>query len=377
MGRKKIIWIAHEANKSGANLCLQEFMQIASEAGFDQLLVLPHKGNMEIVAKELQIPVKIIHYYSWVIGSGEGFFCSLSFRKLFRNTVAILQVAIVIMSYRAKFVFSNTSVVSVGAWASLLTATKHFWYVHEMGEEDFGFKLPWGKLSYWFMDFSSYKILTNSNHLAHKYKKRRNKMNIKVVRYPVPVERFSDPLQWQEANKVKLLLLGQVAETKGHMLALEAIAALIQDGYNVNLSIVGKCEDDYFKEQLSSKIASLGLGECVSFSTYTNNPSKVMAEHHILLMCSRCEAFGRVTVEAMKTGIPVVGSNTCGTKEIIEHKQTGYLFEQGNVLSLSAGIKYLIDDSALRKKIIGHAKISAENLTKKEHFLSILKENNG
>jgi glycosyltransferase involved in cell wall biosynthesis len=377
MGHKKIVWIAHEANKSGANLCLQEFMQIATEAGFEQLLILPHKGNMELVAKELKIPVKIIHYYSWVIGSGEGFFRSLSFRKPLRNTIAILHIAIVIMSYRAKFVFSNTSVVSVGAWASLLTATKHFWYVHEMGEEDFGFKLPWGKLSYWFMDFSSFKILTNSNHLASKYKKRWSKINIKVVRYAVPLERFLDPYEWQEVKEVKLLLLGQVAETKGHMLALEATAALIQDGYNVNLSIVGKCEDDYFQEQLSSKIASLGLGERVAFLAYTNNPSHVIAEHHILLMCSRCEAFGRVTVEAMKTGIPVVGSNTCGTKEIIEHMQTGYLFEQGNVLSLSAGIKHLIDDSALRNKIIGQAKISAENLTKKEHFLSLLKESNG
>ena len=66
MSKKKILWLAHEANISGANLCLKEFMMVAAAEGYEQLLIIPHAGNMELVSKQLNIPTKIIHYYSWV-----------------------------------------------------------------------------------------------------------------------------------------------------------------------------------------------------------------------------------------------------------------------------------------------------------------------
>ena len=170
MHKKKILWIAHESNKSGANLCLKEFMEIAAAEGFEQLLILPHKGNMELVAKELGIKCKIVHYYSWVKGCNISFIQSLSVKKILRNIVAVIHLSAILIKQRNTLVFTNTSVIHVGAWASLFTAKKHYWYMHEMGEEDFGFRMPWGKYSYWFMNFTSKKVLTNSNHLAEKYR---------------------------------------------------------------------------------------------------------------------------------------------------------------------------------------------------------------
>ena len=46
----------------------------------------------------------------------------------------------------------------------------------------------------------------------------------------------------------------------------------------------------------------------------------------ILLMFSYAEGFGRVTVEAMSFGVPVIGFNNAGTTEIIKDKRNGYLF---------------------------------------------------
>ena len=43
-------------------------------------------------------------------------------------------------------------------------------------------------------------------------------------------------------------------------------------------------------------------------------------------MCSKHEAMGRVTVEAMFYGCPVIGFNGGGTAEIIQDGKTGYLF---------------------------------------------------
>jgi glycosyltransferase involved in cell wall biosynthesis len=374
MHRKKIVWVAHEGNKSGANLCLKEFMQIATEAGFEQLLILPHTGSMESVAKECNVSIKVIHYYSWTRKLENRFFDSKFLKRFLRNLIAVIQLSVVILRYKADIVFTNTSVINIGAWASLLTRKKHYWYVHEMGEEDFGFKLPWGKLSYWFMQTTSVRILTNSFQLATKYKKKKNDFPIEVVRYAVLIDEYFVPISWEKNKPVRLLLLGQVAETKGHLLALRAIAQLNKDGYNVSLSIVGRCESVSFQQKLNVTINDLEISELVQFVDYSPHPTQVIAAHHILLMCSICEAFGRVTVEAMKTGVPVIGSNTCGTKEIIEHGETGYLFEQGNAEALSTAIKNVIGDEELRTRITRQAKESSEQLTNKAHFLSLLKK---
>ena len=49
----------------------------------------------------------------------------------------------------------------------------------------------------------------------------------------------------------------------------------------------------------------------------------------IALMCSRGEALGRVTVEAMLSENLVIGADSAGTKEIIQNKVTGYLYKTG------------------------------------------------
>ena len=191
------------------------------------------------------------------------------------------------------------------------------WYVHEMGEEDFGFKLPWGcGLSVY--EFFFKKILTNSYHLEKKYKDRLPSIKISVIRLPVFVNTNYTAVEWNAAQPVLLLIIGQIAETKGHLIAIEALKILVAEGFDVRLKIIGKCEDPGFMKKLTDKIRHNQLEGFVLFEKFTNAPHKSIADHHILLMCSRCEAFGRVTVEAMKIGVPVVGANTCGTIEIIK-----------------------------------------------------------
>ena len=66
-----------------------------------------------------------------------------------------------------------------------------------------------------------------------------------------------------------------------------------------------------------------------------NDMKAVRKNMDIELMCAILETFGRVTVEGMRNGLLVIGSNTGGTIEIIRDKENGLLYEQGNVDSLS------------------------------------------
>lgn len=60
------------------------------------------------------------------------------------------------------------------------------------------------------------------------------------------------------------------------------------------------------------------------------------------LVCSRAEAFGRVTAEAMLGGMSVIGSNTGGTVGLINHKKIGYLYSKSDINELAEYMKEFI-----------------------------------
>ena len=73
-----------------------------------------------------------------------------------------------------------------------------------------------------------------------------------------------------------------------------------------------------------------GLKEEVTFLPYVNNLTELRENSDFALVCSRMEALGRVAIEAMLAGLPVIGADTGGTKELIGENR-------GKGLSLSAG----------------------------------------
>ncbi len=357
---KKIIWVAHESNKSGANLCLLEFVEVLAKLGYDQKVVLPHSGNMEVELTNMGVESKIIHFYSWVRPTDKRLSLRMLFRRNARNLIAVLNFIWLFLKNKPDIVFTNTSVINIAAIATVFTKSKHLWYIHEMGEEDFNFKLPWGKWSYIFMNIFSFQLLTNSAHLRNKYLKIYKKSNLKILRNVVKTNTTNRVSNFEHGETFKLLILGQILETKGHLVAIRAVADLRTRGYIVELSIVGGANDSVFFEKLNLLIGNLGIKDFVHYSGYSGDVSKIIAHHHALLMCSKCEAFGRVTVEAMKIGIPVIGSNTCGTRELILHEETGLLFDQGDSNSLMRLIVNLIENDELRRRIVRRAKEEIE-----------------
>lgn len=70
------------------------------------------------------------------------------------------------------------------------------------------------------------------------------------------------------------------------------------------------------------------------------------------LICSRSEAFGRVTIEAMLHSIPVIGANSGGTPELIIDKENGLLFQYGDIDELVDKIETLINNKVLYNQIM-------------------------
>jgi colanic acid/amylovoran biosynthesis glycosyltransferase len=165
---------------------------------------------------------------------------------------------------------------------------------------------------------------------------------------------------------VRILSVGRLHEVKGHSFLIKAMKRLVDEGFNVELRIVG---DGELRSELSSLIEELGLSGHVLLMG-AKSPSDVVLEMYnsdvfaltgIVAENGAVEAQGVVYLEAQATGLPVVGSNAGGVPDSLLDGETGFLAEPENPESIASALSRLIADSDLRQKFGQNAKAFVES----------------
>ncbi len=133
-------------------------------------------------------------------------------------------------------------------------------------------------------------------------------------------------------------IIGQITPWKRQEDAIEAVSRLWENGHDVYLWIVGEAkfrqENIEYEIALRNRAEELGIAHRVRFTGFRKDVMEICAASDLLFLCSDNEPFGRVIIEAMSQGIPVVGTRAGGVPEIIEDGESGFLYETGHVEQL-------------------------------------------
>lgn len=339
-----LLWVLHEGNNSGANMALLEYFEVLHDMGYQLRVISPAKGTFTSLLIDKNINTSIVPMYSWTRPLNKGFFIKGWLKRNLRNILAVIQIAKQTRGVQA--VCTNTLCNISGAIAAKLTFKPHYWFVHEFGEEDHGFRLALSqKKAYKLMLGLSKKIVLNSLSVWQKWERVLGSERKLCLLYNVVNSPVFD-LDKHETNRhiaKNFLMLGQISRAKGHLLAIETIVQLRDEYPEINLDIIGSVTDESYLMVLHNKIETNNASHYIKVKPPVNNPFDIFHNYKALLMCSRMEAFGRVTVEAMKAGLPVIGFNSGGTKEIINHNRNGALVEVPFKENLGPVIKQFIN----------------------------------
>lgn len=326
IGKKKIIWLAHEGILSGANIALLEYVDALSDA-YQFHIILPHAGSMTDALNKRSIPFTVIPQYTWV-GDGK----NASLRKAVRSFLAIRATKQLIINQHADIIFTNTLVPFTAAKAAHQLHKPHVWFIHEFGEEDFGFQIGWGnpQKAYANMETWSSLIVCNSDAVAKKFK---------ALMPAADLQRVYQPVSWHgipvaaEKKPTSFLMFGQITPSKGHMEVLQAIASLKeqQQKTNLTLHIKGPCENKDYLLELQQFIAAHNLEDQVQIETGFFKKEEVMPSYEVLIVASQAEAFGRVIIEANKAGLRMIVKNNGGAPELM-NETNGLLYNTKNEL---------------------------------------------
>jgi glycosyltransferase involved in cell wall biosynthesis len=142
--------------------------------------------------------------------------------------------------------------------------------------------------------------------------------------------------------------VGQLTARKGVTHLLQAVASLKAEGLPVTCLILGEGPQ---RAELESAVSRLGLLDQVSFVGFQSVPLAWVQVMDVCVLCSSKEGLPRVVLEAMLASKPVVGSDVTGTRELVVHEETGLLYAYGDIAALTASLRRLLTDAALRRSM--------------------------
>jgi len=142
--------------------------------------------------------------------------------------------------------------------------------------------------------------------------------------------------------------IGWLLPIKGPMYLLKAMAEVWQYHPDIQLIYVGKGD---LEKELKGEAYRTGVSDKVKFLGWRDDIPEIMQILDIFVLPSLNEGMGRVLVEAMASGKPIVASNVGGIPDLVKHGHNGFLVGPGDVNGLSLAIKKLIEDEQLRPKM--------------------------
>ncbi len=161
-------------------------------------------------------------------------------------------------------------------------------------------------------------------------------------------------------------LPGRIDPQKGQKLLLNALEEVDQS--NIHLVLMGNStinEGNSYENEILSIIKKNNWSKKIHLIGHQSDMSNFYSAINCMVMASKSETFGMVTLESLAYEVQVIGSNAGGTPELLGNGEFGYLFESQNAKSLAKNIL----NAYRNKKNLSKSKLNAHLAKFDHHFI--------
>ena len=173
----------------------------------------------------------------------------------------------------------------------------------------------------------------------------------RVIHHGIPFP-FTLPVS---ERKFDVAILGRIHPVKNHRLFLAVCEELYRRrGHCSALLIGGHSRSGPYEQEISAEIERLqkiGVRLYLTGDVPPDDLWQQLSQARVLLVTSHSEGFGRMALEALACGVPVVANPVGGLLEIVHPGETGFLAEQDNIASFVELTMRLLEDETLRQVI--------------------------
>lgn len=346
MGSAKVAFVNHSAEPGGGELALLDL--VGATPGAQVLLFAD--GPFVPMLERVGVTPRIIDAGAVLDIRRDAGLLKLLF-KLPALAALVARLASALRGSDVAYANSQKAFVA-SALAAPLTRRPLIWHLHDILTETH-FSGPVRRVAVGLSNRFAHSVIANSQATADAYIAAGGRRPVTVAHNGIDPRPF-DPSA-REALRAALAadigsgtapilgIFGRLASWKGQHVAIDALSRIPE----AHLVLVGGALFDEAPHEaaLRRQVADAGLSERVHFLGFRSDVAALMGGVDIALHCSTApEPFGRVIVEAMMAGTPVIASAAGGALEIVEEGKSGLLTPPSDAQSLATAINGLLRD---------------------------------
>jgi glycosyltransferase involved in cell wall biosynthesis len=172
-------------------------------------------------------------------------------------------------------------------------------------------------------------------------------------------------------------IVGRIMPKKGQRHFLQAAVIIRERLPATEFYIIGQSTEAYraYEEELRALASSLGLDSSLKWTGYLEDPLGLMASLDVIVHAAiEPEPFGRVIMEALALGRPVIATRLGGPVEIIEDGVSGFLVPPGDPSAIAQTAISLLEDKTLALRVKEAALLRAEERFGLESYIRQIEE---
>lgn len=337
----RVVYVAHSSGLQGAGFALMNMILGVKSKNIEPVLVLPQKGPIVEFAGKLGIRYYICNSFNVIRPNAKGLkniilYIPRLLRIIFTNYFAKRHLEKVVRVERPDIIHSNTGVIRIGALIAKKYGIPHVWHIREYQTLDFGWTPIGG------MDYQRQLYSDSNNRCIAITRDIFNYFGLKEEKDATIYDGvFSKEAKLPQPKKQNYFLyVGCLKKEKG---IVDAIAAFVQVADKIDPEIeLWLAGDDEIN--IRNIIRHTSCFSRIKYLGFRRNVYELMANALALIVPSRSEGFGFITVEAMLNHCLVIGRNTGGTKEQFDNGKNLYGKEIGLRFSNVEELAYHIQE---------------------------------
>jgi glycosyltransferase involved in cell wall biosynthesis len=325
---------------------------VGSQKAWDTLAVVPHEGEVTTYCADHDIRHCVIELPQ------------LRPANLRRSLRCLFALVKKIRAENPKFIYANGSRAALyGALAARLCKLPCVWHCRMADKDPFIDGL---------LQILCSHIIANSHATANRFGSK--------AKHKATVVYNGIDIQWitggngpndfgLKAHWKVILVVARLSRWKRHDVALRVFEQLAGEDPQVHLVCVGgeDVEDPQWLQHLQSMSARSQFQDRIHWTGKVADVRPWYQKADVLLLPSENEPFGRVLVEAMANGVPVVATNGGGVPELITDRQEGFLVNPDDIEAMQRRLKGILYNTALREQLAEGARKRALAFSLKKH----------
>ncbi|MGC4894581.1 glycosyltransferase family 4 protein [Micromonospora sp. DT31] len=318
-----LLFVSHSAELMGAERSLVALVREAAQVRGHRITVtLPAAGPLESELTAAGAAVTVLPTRLWM---GRRHLGPVGVLRSVQALASVPRYRRFLRRARPDLVVTNSAVVPAGAIAARLAGVRHVWTVREslLTNPSLRSALPRRTIAR-IIAARSVGVVAISRYVAGQLLAAAPGVGAKLRVVPPSVEpgavRPPAPSGGHGPagahGLARLVLLGRFTPEKGQADAIEALGHCLRAGCPLRLTLAG-VGDPVAQRAVRELAERHGVGHLVDVSAWADDPYPLYAAADATLMLSRNEAYGRVTVESLMAGTPVIGYRAGATTELL------------------------------------------------------------